>query len=65
MHAVLNFGYEIEIPPIDEGEIMKTAILALNLFLLLSFSAASAQVSKMTVGYGALSAVKTHTPPSA
>jgi NitT/TauT family transport system substrate-binding protein len=37
---------------------MKTAILALSLFLLLSFSAASAQVSKKTVGYGALSAAQ-------
>ena len=37
---------------------MKTAILALSLFLLFSFSVTSAQVSKMTVGYGAISAAQ-------
>lgn len=37
---------------------MKTAILAVNLFLLFSLSVASAQVTKMTVGYGAISAAQ-------
>ena len=37
---------------------MKTAILAVSLFLLFSFSVTSAQVSKMTVGYGAISAAQ-------
>ena len=35
---------------------MKKAIFAVSLFLLFPFSGASAQVTKMTVGYGALSA---------
>jgi len=37
---------------------MKSAILAVSLFLLFSFSVASAQVTKMTVGYGAISAAQ-------
>jgi ABC-type nitrate/sulfonate/bicarbonate transport system substrate-binding protein len=36
---------------------MKAAILAVSLFLLLSFSVASAQLTKVTVGYGVIGAV--------
>ena len=37
---------------------MKTTVFAVSLFLLFSFSIASAQLSKMTVGYGSISAAQ-------
>src|SRR5258706_7752462 len=39
-------------------ELMKAVILAASLFLLFSCSVASAQLNKMTVGYGSISAAQ-------